>query len=116
VGSRDHSITCATCGYQRGGLNDDKCKCDIARSLVAAVTFDKQAARAAMKAFEVGQLSALMAAGQLPGAVKRVDALEDACRACLGIIDGVEQPGTTLQVVAALLRSVLSQDKTETKP
>jgi len=28
VGSRDHAITCALCDYDRGGLNDSKCKCD----------------------------------------------------------------------------------------
>lgn len=28
MGSRDHAITCATCGVQRGGINDDKCMCD----------------------------------------------------------------------------------------
>jgi outer membrane immunogenic protein len=28
MGSRDHSITCETCGVQRGGLNDYKCLCD----------------------------------------------------------------------------------------
>lgn len=28
MGSRDHSITCETCGMQRGGLNDYKCRCD----------------------------------------------------------------------------------------
>lgn len=27
MGSRDHSITCETCGAQRGGLNDYKCLC-----------------------------------------------------------------------------------------
>ena len=28
MGSRDHSMACATCGVQRGGLNDLKCRCD----------------------------------------------------------------------------------------
>jgi len=27
VGERDHSITCAVCGLQRGGLNDYPCDC-----------------------------------------------------------------------------------------
>jgi hypothetical protein len=29
VSGRDHSITCDTCGFQRGGLNDYKCDCDV---------------------------------------------------------------------------------------
>lgn len=28
MGGRDHSITCVTCGLQRGGLNNYKCHCD----------------------------------------------------------------------------------------
>jgi hypothetical protein len=28
MSGRDHSITCETCGMQRGGLNDYKCHCD----------------------------------------------------------------------------------------
>ena len=30
MGSRDRSITCETCGLQRGGLNNYKCRCDEA--------------------------------------------------------------------------------------
>ena len=30
MGSRDHSVTCETCGLQRGGFNDYKCRCDTA--------------------------------------------------------------------------------------
>jgi hypothetical protein len=33
MGSRDHSVTCETCGLQRGGLNDYKCHCDIGDAL-----------------------------------------------------------------------------------
>jgi hypothetical protein len=29
MGSRDHSSTCKTCGLQRGGLNNLKCRCDM---------------------------------------------------------------------------------------
>ena len=43
MGERDHSITCETCGLQRGGLNDYKCDCDIASST------EPQKAKAAMQ-------------------------------------------------------------------
>lgn len=28
MGSRDHSETCANCGFERGGMNDLSCACD----------------------------------------------------------------------------------------
>ena len=115
MGSRDHSITCKTCGLQRGGLNDYKCHCDGKPPLVAVTVFDKHFARAAVTLCDAGQMSVLVVAGQLPGAVDRIDALEDACRGCLDIIDGVEQPGTTLQAIEAVLRAALPQDNLEMK-
>ena len=37
MGERDHSIKCETCGLQRGGLNDLKCRCDWNRDIAAGL-------------------------------------------------------------------------------
>lgn len=114
MGSRDHSVTCATCGFQRGGLNDDKCLCDDLPRVAPVATFDVYFARKALRLFDAGQVSALVVAGHLPCAVDRIEALEAACRGGLGLIDGVEEPDSTLQAVAELLRAALVQTNVET--
>ena len=37
MGSRDHSVTCGICGYERGGLNDLTCACEHVDDLRAAM-------------------------------------------------------------------------------
>jgi len=71
------------------------------KKLGTDVVFDKQAAVAAVAAFNAGQASALAVAGHLPRALKRIEELEEACRGCLRITGGVSQP--TFSVVAAAL-------------
>lgn len=39
MGDRDHSITCETCGFQRGGLNDLKCDCTATPYTAPVVDF-----------------------------------------------------------------------------
>ena len=40
MGSRDHSITCEDCGYDRGGLNDLECLCDDRVRLQSILSYD----------------------------------------------------------------------------
>jgi hypothetical protein len=85
-------------------------------ALVAVAIFDKQSALDAVEAFDAGQLSALALAGHLPSALDRIEALEASCRGCLAMIDSLEQPSTTLQAVAGVLRSALSRSRVERAP
>lgn len=81
------------------------------KDLIAGQVFDKQRAQRAIDAFNNAQLSALAVAGHLPKAIKRIEELEAACRGCLRIIEGVEQPSMTLQALGACLQEVLSSGK-----
>ena len=115
MGSRDHSITCGKCGYQCGGLNDEKCACVDPRPLVAG-GFNAQAARAAVSAFDAGKISALALAGHLPGALDRVDELEEMCRSILLMTDTADVTGSLailgIQTIRAILRTALRESNT----
>lgn len=79
--------------------------------LDAEAVFDKARAVAAIEAFNAAQTSALAVAGHLPRALKRIEELEDTCRGCLRVIEGVPQPTMTLQVIESCLRAALPSGK-----
>lgn len=81
------------------------------KKLGAGVVFDKQRATDAVVAFNAAQLSALAVAGHLPSALARIEELEEVCRGCLRIIEGVPQPPLTLQAIEACLRGALPLEK-----
>jgi hypothetical protein len=65
MGSRDHSETCATCGFERGGLNNVPCACDAepAATLQRTIVAERQrhVVELALRDVEVAKLRTLVA-------------------------------------------------------